>query len=291
MWATVIITQKNHLPDHPVRGPWLPTVKSKFSTHIQKLQEKEEPEPVPLRCFLCNEKGRAAELKKKDKQTSPTEISPRSPHSHSLEMGCLMKCHREEAWFWSLLTNWWVRGDSHWSVKVEIHKQGSAWPGLPGHMSPPTSPHWWDSREGWQAGGESRGGGVVWGQDCSSLGQQGILGPEGLSKPGSLGECWAPSPSGKYIDSESRWGNGRIAVSGQEYTGEDSRYMFDKHYELERVKVRVGVLRAALIHDHHYSNNWHHHHNIAITCIKGLVYSSIFYVFLHPHKYVKSIFS
>ena len=81
-------------------------------------------------------------------------------------------------------------------MKVEIHKEGSAQPGLPGHTSPPLSPSV-GGREGWQAGVSLEGMRVVWDLDWSHLGQQRTLGPEGLSEPGSIGDCWAPSPVGK----------------------------------------------------------------------------------------------
>ena len=92
-------------------------------------------------------------------------------------MDCLMRCHREETWLRSLLTNWWVRGDSHRSVKVETHTEAPAQPGLPGHTSPPLSPSV-EGREGWQAGVSLERTRVVWDLDGSHLGQQGTLGPE-----------------------------------------------------------------------------------------------------------------
>lgn len=60
------------------------------------------------------------------------------------------------------------------------------------------------------------GTGVVWGQGWSYLGTHGTRGPEGLTQPGPIGECWAPSPGDKYIDSKSRVDNGRIDVSSPE---------------------------------------------------------------------------
>lgn len=84
------------------------------------------------------------------------------------------------------------------------------------HVRPLPRPPIDESGERWQAGGESgRDGGSV-GSGLSYLGQHGTRGPEGLTQPGPIGECWAPSPGDKYIDSKSRVDNGRTDVSSQE---------------------------------------------------------------------------
>lgn len=54
-------------------------------------------------------------------------------------------------------------------------------------------------------------------------GTTGDTGSEGLTKPGSITECWAPSPERKKIDSQSSDSNGRVDVSSQEHTGKDGR--------------------------------------------------------------------
>lgn len=87
------------------------------------------------------------------------------------------------------------------------------------------------------------------------MGQQGTLGTEGLLMPGSIGECWALSPGGKKMDSQSRVGNGRIDVSSHGYTGEDLRSVCHGTTSESGVKGRVRVLRAALNHDNNNSNN------------------------------------
>ena len=114
-------------------------------------------------------------------------------------MDCLMRRHQEETWLRSLLTNWWVRGDSHRSVKVEIHKEVHAQLGLPGHMSPPSPPSV-ESRAGWQAGDESGGDEGSVGSGLVPLGATGDTGAWGTEWAwicrGWLGsKSWGQVPS------------------------------------------------------------------------------------------------
>ena len=60
----------------------------------------------------------------------------------------------------------------------------------------------------------------------------GLVLPGELTKPGSIEECWDPSPWGKKTDSEHGGGASRPGTRSQENTGRDSRSA--------RTKSRVG---------------------------------------------------
>lgn len=119
----------------------------------------------------------------------------------------------------------------------------------------------------------------MWGQRSSCL-AQGTLGPEGLTKLGSIEECWDPNPWGKKTDSRCRGGTGRLDASSRDNTGKGSRHLLSENYELERVKVRVRALGAAWNHHIINTNNWCNNNNNT-NISQALIHVSIFYARTH----------
>lgn len=133
--------------------------------------------------------------------------------------------------------------------------------GPAGHTFPPLSPSV-RGREGWQAGVSLR-----WDRagdwTGSHSGAMRTLGPEGLSEPGSIGDCWAPSPGVLWlIDSTSR---GVVAWMPMRVHRQRLKDIF-KHQEL-RLKQGLGLPWPW----YHNSNNWHNNNNNNKLCIGCLV--------------------